>query len=34
MRAERFPLGAGVTLAGLEGDPHALLARLREREPV
>jgi cytochrome P450 len=34
MRAERFPLGAGVTLAGLEGDPHALLARLRAREPV
>ena len=34
MRAERFPLGAGVTLAGLEGDPHALLARLRVGEPV
>jgi cytochrome P450 len=34
MRAERFPLGAGVTLAGLEGDPHALLACLRAREPV
>jgi cytochrome P450 len=34
MRAERFSLGAGVTLAGLEGDPHALLARLRAREPV
>ena len=27
-------LGASVTLADLEGDPHALLARLREREPV
>src|SRR6478735_5910419 len=34
MRAERFPLGAGVTVAGLEGDPHSLLARLRTREPV
>jgi cytochrome P450 len=35
MRAERFPLGAGVTVAALEGaDPHALLARLRDREPV
>ena len=34
MRAERFPLGAGVTVAGLEADPHALLARLRAREPV
>src|SRR3954447_25654987 len=34
MRAERFPLGAGVTVADLEGDPHALLARRREREPV
>ena len=34
MRAERFPLGAGVTVAGLEGDPHDLLARLRASEPV
>jgi cytochrome P450 len=34
MRAERFPLGAGVTVGALEGDPHALLARLRAREPV
>ena len=34
MRAERFPLGAGVTVVGLEGDPHSLLARLRAREPV
>src|SRR4051812_24632551 len=34
MRAERFPLGASVTVAELEGDPHALLAALREREPV
>ena len=31
---ERFALGAAVTLHELEGDPHALLARLREREPV
>jgi cytochrome P450 len=34
MRPERFPLGAGVTVEQLEGDPHALLGRLREREPV
>ena len=34
MRAERFPLGAGVTVGDLEGDPHDLLARLRTREPV
>jgi cytochrome P450 len=34
MRAERFPLGAGATIAGLEADPHALLARLRASEPV
>jgi cytochrome P450 len=34
MPVRRFPLGAEATLAGLEGDPHALLARLREREPV
>jgi cytochrome P450 len=34
MRAERFPLGAGVTIAGLEADPHALLACLRASEPV
>jgi len=27
-------LGATVTLAQLDGDPHSLLARLREREPV
>jgi hypothetical protein len=32
--AERFPIGAGVSLEQLEQDPHALLARLREREPV
>ncbi len=30
----RFAVGAGVTLEELEGDPHALLARLREDEPV
>jgi cytochrome P450 len=34
MEAERFPIGAGVTLEQLEQDPHALLTRLREREPV
>jgi cytochrome P450 len=30
----RFPIGATVTLAELECDPHPLLARLRAREPV
>src|SRR4051812_44460146 len=34
MRADRFPLGAAATLDELEGDPHALFAALREREPV
>src|SRR5919201_3675456 len=29
-----FPIGAAATLAELESDPHPLLARLREREPV
>ena len=29
-----FPTGAAVTLAELEQDPHPVLARLREREPV
>jgi cytochrome P450 len=29
-----FPLGAAVTLEQLDQDPHPLLARLREREPV
>ncbi len=29
-----FPIGAGATLAELEQDPHPLLARLREAEPV
>ncbi|HEV2061192.1 MAG TPA: cytochrome P450 [Solirubrobacteraceae bacterium] len=33
-RTERFAVGATATLEQLEGDPHALLARLREREPV
>ena len=31
---ERFPIGAGIRLEQLEQDPHALLADLREREPV
>ena len=31
---ERFPVGASATLEVLEADPHALLARLREHEPV
>lgn len=30
----RFPLGAAATVAELEGQPYALLARLRGREPV
>ncbi|MFI6518957.1 cytochrome P450 [Spirillospora sp. NPDC050679] len=30
----RFPIGATVTAEALETDPHPLLARLREREPV
>ncbi len=34
MRAERFPIGASATIEELEGSPHALLTRLREREPV
>jgi cytochrome P450 len=29
-----FPVGAAVTRAGLDGDPHPLLRELREREPV
>lgn len=33
-REAAFPLGAAATLEELEADPHALLARLREREPV
>src|SRR5206468_4310911 len=30
----RFPVGAGVGLEDLSAAPHALLARLREAEPV
>ena len=33
-RERAFPLGAAVTLEALDRDPHPLLARLREREPV
>lgn len=33
-RAATYPLGAAVTLDGLEEDPHPVLARLREHEPV
>ena len=33
-RAGRFPIGAAATLHQLGDDPHALLARLREHEPV
>ncbi len=33
-RGDRSPLGASVTVAQLEHDPHPLLATLREREPV
>jgi len=33
-RAATFPLGAAATIAELERDPHPLLARLREQEPV
>jgi len=33
-RRDDFPLGGGVTLEQLDRDPHPLLARLREREPV
>jgi cytochrome P450 len=33
-RATSFPLGAAVTLEQLDRDPHPVLARLREREPV
>jgi cytochrome P450 len=34
VREASFPIGAAVTLEELELDPHPLLARLREREPV
>ncbi len=33
-RRAGFPVGASVRLGELEGDPHALLAALRGREPV
>jgi cytochrome P450 len=33
-RERDFPIGAAVTLAELDEDPHTLLARLREHEPV
>ena len=33
-RAARFPVGASATLAELDADPHPLLARLRDQEPV
>ena len=29
-----LPLGAAVTVAQLEHDPHPMLARLRDHEPV
>jgi cytochrome P450 len=34
MRKSSFPIGGAATLEELERDPHPLLARLREREPV
>lgn len=34
VRERSFPLGAAVALEQLDGDPHAILARLRAREPV
>ncbi len=33
-RTDAFPIGTAATLAELEGDPHPLLARLCEHEPV
>jgi cytochrome P450 len=33
-RESSFPMGASVTLEQLEGNPHPLLGRLREHEPV
>jgi cytochrome P450 len=33
-RAARFPVGAAVTLADLQDDPHATIAALRREEPV
>jgi cytochrome P450 len=34
VRKSSFPIGAAASLEELEVDPHPLLARLREREPV
>jgi cytochrome P450 len=34
VREGSFPIGAAATLEELDRDPHPLLARLREREPV
>jgi cytochrome P450 len=34
MRADRYRLGADITVAQLDGDPHPVLAQLREHEPV
>jgi len=34
VREGSFPIGAAATLEELERDPHPLLARLRQREPV
>jgi cytochrome P450 len=34
VRTSAFPIGAAASLEELELDPHPLLARLREREPV
>jgi cytochrome P450 len=31
---DQYPVGAGVTVEQLDADPHPVLARLREREPV
>ncbi|MDX6568276.1 MAG: hypothetical protein QOH15_854, partial [Gaiellales bacterium] len=33
-RPHSFPLGAALTVADLEDDPHAALARLRRAEPL
>ena len=33
-RRDLFPLGAGISLADLDHDPHPWLARLRDAEPV
>jgi hypothetical protein len=34
VRTADFPIGAAATLEELDVDPHPLLARLRESEPV